>query len=346
MPGAAGRIQRLDLSDYYATTDSARFLRSASEEPVRYFGYAPGLRRDGRPISSPYRFADPLLPALGAGNRAMMEDLQSVQGYNAVRPALYDDYTRELNGRSQNYHYADVLDGGDEASRKGPYSPLLDLLGTRYVVVPAEVREDQQALIQLRENLPAAYEDERVRILERDGALPRAWIVHSAQQTIPREALNLLSSGDADPRETALLEQPPAGLAQPDDPSADRASITEYDPDRIEVETATGAPGLLMLGEVYYPAWKAYVDGEPVPLHRADHLFRAVPIPEGEHTIELRYESRALNAGTAISLLTALALLALAAVRLWGKKLAELRIPDKLRKAKNDEPEPKVENDG
>jgi hypothetical protein len=227
----------------------------------------------------------------------------------------------------------------------GPYSPLLDLLGARYVVVPAEVREDQQALIGLRENLLVVYEDEQVRILERDGALPRAWIVHSAQQTTPGKALNLLSAGDVDPRETALLEQPPAALAQPDDPSADRASITEYDPDRIEVETATGAPGLLMLGEVYYPAWKAYVDGEPAPLHRADHLFRAVPIPEGEHTIELRYESRALNAGTAISLLTALTLLALAAVRLWGKRLVELRISDKLRKVKNDEPEPKMEND-
>jgi hypothetical protein len=212
--------------------------------------------------------------------------------------------------------------------------------------VPAEVREDQQALIRLQEDLPTVYEGEQVRVLERDGALPRAWIAHSARQTTPREALNLLSSGEVDPREIALLERTPAGLAQPDDPSADRASITDYDPDRIEVETATSAPGLLMLGEVYYPAWKAYVDGEPAPLYRADHLFRAVPIPEGEHTIELRYESRALNAGTAISLLTALALLALAAARLWGKKLAELRIPDKLRKAKSDEQEPKDENDG
>jgi uncharacterized membrane protein YfhO len=142
------------------------------------------------------------------------------------------------------------------------------------------------------------------------------------------------------------LEDPPPGLAQPADPSADKASVTEYEADRIELNTTTGAPGLLMLGEVYYPAWKAYVDGEPAPLYRADHLFRAVPIPEGEHTIELRYESRALNAGTAISLLTALVLLALAAAaRLWGKKLAELRLSDKLRKGKADEQEQKVEND-
>jgi hypothetical protein len=115
MPGAAGRVQRLDLSSYYATDGRRPVPALGGEEPVRYFGYAPDLRRDGRPISSPYRFADPILPALGEGNRAMVEDLQSVQGYNAVRPAIYDEYMRELNGRSQNYHYADVLDGGDEA---------------------------------------------------------------------------------------------------------------------------------------------------------------------------------------------------------------------------------------
>ncbi len=110
------------------------------------------------------------------------------------------------------------------------------------------------------------------------------------------------------------------------------------------MKTTTGAPGLLMLSEVYYPAWKAYVDGEPAPLYRADHLFRAVPVPAGEHTVELRYESRSLRVGTAISLLTVLALLALAAARLWGKRVVELRLPDKLPKGKNGEQEPKGEN--
>jgi uncharacterized membrane protein YfhO len=36
----------------------------------------------------------------------------------------------------------------------------------------------------------------------------------------------------------------------------------------------------------------------------ANYLFRAVPIPAGEHTVELRYESRALTTGLAISALS------------------------------------------
>jgi uncharacterized membrane protein YfhO len=111
-------------------------------------------------------------------------------------------------------------------------------------------------------------------------------------------------------------------MSQPEDPSADRVSITEYGADSMELESTTGAPGLLVLGEVYYPAWKAYVDGEPAPVYLTDHLLRSVPIPAGEHTVELRYESWTLWAGMAISLVTLTVLVALAVVagaQFWRK---------------------------
>ena len=163
---------------------------------------------------------------------------------------------------------------------------------------------------------PTVYEDDRVRVLENREALPRAWVVHQARRVEPGEALPLLSSGAVDPLATALLEDEPPKLGSPGDTSADRAPVEEYEADRMEVRTSTNAPGLLVLGEVYYPAWKAYVDGEPVPLYRADHLLRAVPVPAGEHAVELRYESWTLRLGTAISLLTGLALAALLVARI------------------------------
>jgi hypothetical protein len=47
-----------------------------------------------------------------------------------------------------------------------------------------------------------------------------------------------------------------------------------------------------------------------------------VPIPEGEHTVELRYESWTLQVGVVISLIACVVLIALAAavgVRWWRK---------------------------
>ncbi len=235
--------------------------------------------------------------------------MYSIQGYNAIQLARYDAYMEALNGRPQNYHDADVFPGGLD-------SPLLDLLNTRYIVVPSDIgAESPASLRELEREMPTVYEDGTVKILENREALPHAWIVHSARQTTEEEALKLLASGAVDPSETALLEQAPPGLAVPADASGDRALVESYEANKMQIEVETGSKGLLVLSDVYYPAWKAYVDGEPVPLYRADHLFRAIPIPAGEHTVELRYESWPLRIGLAVSTVTSLVFAAM--ILIW-----------------------------
>ena len=246
--------------------------------------------------------------------------MQSIQGYNAVHIARYDEYMAALNGRSQGYHDADVVPQGLD-------SPLLDLLNVRYIVVPAVVQPEQSVLRELKSTNPTVYSDDLVDVLENRDALPRAWIVHSAKQARRTETLKLLNSGAVDPRRTALLERPPPDLAHPANISADRASLTTYEADRISLRTSTGAPGLLVLSEAYYPAWKAYVDGRSVPLYVADHVLRAVPVPAGEHTVELRYESWSLRVGMAVSLISYLALIALALAGARRRRKSADKIP-------------------
>ena len=321
----------LDLAEYYQPSGAARFLESRDGgEPFRYFGF--GLGPPGGTISSPTKAVMPEVTALEANNRAMMQGLQTTQGYDPVRLARYDDYVEAMDEDEQNsHHFADVFETGLD-------SPLLDLLNARYIIVPADPYDVPPAdrpgldtsardtLQKLEENLPTVYEDDQTKVLENEEAMPRAWIVHSARRTESGEALELLNSGEVDPKETALLEDEPPEIYQAEDPSADRASVTEYGADRIELETTTDAPGLLVLSEVYYPAWKAYVDGSPVTVHLADGLLRSVPVPEGEHTVELRYESWTLRAGMAVSLLTAVgltSLVATAVARRWGRTRKE-----------------------
>ncbi len=305
--GISGITRKIDLADYYRPSGALRFLMAREEGPFRYFGY--GLRTpEGRTISSPTRFAHPETQALGVGNRAMTVGLQSIQGYDAVHVARYDEYVTAMNGgNSQDYHHADVL-------REGAESPLMDLLGARYIVVPAEpLPKDREYLREFELEFPVVYEDGQAKVLENREALPRAWIVHSARRVGGGEALKLLESGATRPLETALLEVEPPALDPSAAPSDDRVSVTAYEADRVEIEAEAGGAGLLVLAEVYYPAWRAYVDGEPAPLYRADGLLRAVALPAGEHKIELRYESRTLWAGTAVSVATFAVLVALIA---------------------------------
>jgi len=57
---------------------------------------------------------------------------------------------------------------------------------------------------------------------------------------------------------------------------------------RLRVEQA--APNYLVLTQAHYPGWKAYVDGVPAELVRANYAFSALDVPAGEHVIDVRYE--------------------------------------------------------
>jgi uncharacterized membrane protein YfhO len=48
-------------------------------------------------------------------------------------------------------------------------------------------------------------------------------------------------------------------------------------------------PGLVVLADLYDPGWRAFRDGEPVPILSVNHAVRGVVVPAGHSTIEFRY---------------------------------------------------------
>ncbi|MDP9352409.1 MAG: YfhO family protein [Chloroflexota bacterium] len=113
--------------------------------------------------------------------------------------------------------------------------------------------------------------------------------------------LELLSTRAVDPRRVALLpEAPPQDFGRAEG-AVDEVHITHYGPDRIRLSVTTTAPGLLVLSEVYYPAWKAKANGQAARVHAAKYLLRAVPVPAGRSEVELWYESDALTIGLLVS---------------------------------------------
>ncbi len=207
--------EKVDLRSYYEATGAARFLRTKSREGYfRYFGYDPEIR-SGRVLYR-YQFANPTTAALMVNNRATVLGLQDIQGYDPVQIALYTRYMSVLNKGSLEYR-------GLYVERDGLTSPLLDLLNARYIVIPSAIPVQRTDLRQLSETYPTVYQDGQVRVLERSGTLPRAWIVHSVQQAAPDQILSLLAEGRINPRQVALVDRPPPTLGQPANPSSDRA---------------------------------------------------------------------------------------------------------------------------
>jgi hypothetical protein len=105
--------------------------------------------------------------------------------------------------------------------------------------------------------------------------LPRAWVVHKAQVVRGDEALPLLAAGELDPLQTVLLEEEPqVTLSGESDVGDSSVTVEEYEPSRITLDVEAAEDGMLVLSEVYYPGWRARMDGREVRIHRVVVLCR------------------------------------------------------------------------
>ena len=84
---------------------------------------------------------------------------------------------------------------------------------------------------------------------------------------------------------------------------ADRGSVevTNFVPGRIDATYEGSTPALLVLTESYYPGWRAFIDGEEVPILLTNLMFQGIVSPAGEHRIEFRFEPDSVRIGQVIS---------------------------------------------
>ncbi|MGH2364068.1 MAG: YfhO family protein [Chloroflexota bacterium] len=133
--------------------------------------------------------------------------------------------------------------------------------------------------------------------------LPRAYVVWSARQAgSPAAALAQVKDSAFDPGTTVVLEAPLARpLAVPADTSQS-IKVASPNPQEVDIRAATRAAGFLVLSYAYYPGWLATIDGQPASLMRANFAFEGLPLPAGQHLVQLLYRPRSFALGAAISL--------------------------------------------
>jgi Bacterial membrane protein YfhO len=200
-------------------------------------------------------------------------------------------------------------------SQAGPFLPLsltvteltpralrtLSLLGVADILVPPGGPPPRLRGLRL------AYSGRDANVWANDRALPRAWLVGGQQLVSSEEAaLDAVTRPGWDARATAVTERRLPGLrtAGP----AGRAAIVAYEPDRVVVRARSTRPGLLVLGDTWYPGWRAEVDGRSARVERVNYVMRGVRVPAGSHEVELRFAPVAFRVGWIVSLVAALAL--------------------------------------
>lgn len=160
--------------------------------------------------------------------------------------------------------------------------------------------------------------DSGFQMLTSDKVQPRALIVKDAIYTPGYdEQIQLMKRADFDSQRTILLAESDREIINKEYEAYDRISekldnellkedesvrIFEYSPNRIDMTSRSSNNAILLLSENYYPGWKAYVDGNEVPILRADYILRAIPLPAGQHEIVFVYRPLSFLIGGTIAI--------------------------------------------
>jgi hypothetical protein len=215
--------------------------------------------------------------------------------------ARKDDYMI-LRRNSGNIYNLELIEG---------YTPLRIKRYSEFSEIPFEKKLD---LLNVKYRLEIDKEKRMMGLALNTDYLPRAFMVYKYILTKEeKQILKILSGDEFDYRNEIILEESPdIKLPGQEEKPEYKIEAQSFETNRISLKIHTSAPGILVLSEIYYPAWKAKIDGKETKIYCADYLLRAIPIEKGTHQIELVYNSVLFNVGriiTACTLILAVCLL-------------------------------------
>jgi hypothetical protein len=265
----------------------------------------PLFRAQAAPSASQFSVQPPLAPTLDDVLQQILEVLSPNLllphrvAYIAGYDSLFIKEAVELNGQ------------GRTIVNPAEYR-YLDMLNIKYTV-------------SLREELDKSYE--RLQFAKpgylylNHNYLPRAFLVPRAE-TVPghEEVLKKLVTKEFDPLVVLYVEE---AVAQDEGATAPtgkgKVDILHYGPNEVRMAVDSPREQWLFFSDMFYPGWKAWVNGKPVRIRRANYTFRAVRVPAGVSSVRWQYDPIWFKIGIAVSALTALGILGLLAA---GKRRA------------------------
>jgi len=207
--------------------------------------------------------------------------LSDIRGYDGADPQrlveLLELFQDEVGGHSPSWAVTQWF--------QPKPSPLADMLNLRYLIHRGEPSIGEKVMLR----------DEDYYVVENSACLPRVWVPRQTRVVNDKtQRLQALADPGFDPRQVAFIEsdQPIAG-----DSATGRASIIREDPSHVLVDVKMQTPGTVILADSWDAGWRAFLNGVELPVHRANHVLRAVRVPAGEGILEFRYQPREFSTG-------------------------------------------------
>lgn len=156
--------------------------------------------------------------------------------------------------------------------------PFYNLMNVRYVTTDPEVR------------LPPPFrkiQDAELSIWENPNAFGPAWNGEPAEASVTQEEV---AAGRIKPRREGQQGS---------------VSVSSFSPHRISYDVNRTSDGLLVTSEIYFPGWRATVDGKDSAVINADWILRATSVPAGRHTVVFHYEPASYRVGLYLTFVAA-----------------------------------------
>lgn len=314
--------------DWYQTPEVASFLREnlkSQERITNEHYYYPSVRifLNQEELWDDSQIFVNLRNLLPAFNNLMYNLPMAVGAANSggIKIARYNDLEMEIVFGGIKYQDFKIVDFNPW------YFPLNRLLGVRYLLLTSKVSKPELELV---------YEtdfkngQDQVYVYELKETLPRAFVVGKTQVLEPEEIKQKLMDPKFDPKEVLLLEEEvdwgrgEEVRSTKSEVRSAKSEVRSYDGQRVEIEVETDKNAFLVLTDVYYPGWNAYINGEKAEIYQADYAFRAVPVRKGKQKVIFRYQPKSLVWGGILTLTGFLVAIALGLFTFFRERKSSL----------------------
>lgn len=163
--------------------------------------------------------------------------------------------------------------------------------------------------------LPSPSQDGQAHVYPIAGTA-RVRVVSAARHVASNEEATERLLHDAfDPNREVLLHDAPPWIAPTVSAGAPvvsgQARIVAERSREVVVEASADTDAFLLLADTFYPGWTADVDGQRVPLYRANISVRGIQLPKGQHRVRFAYDAGTYLRGLALTIV------ALSCLVLW-----------------------------
>ncbi len=199
----------------------------------------------------------------------------SIGGYHGAKIRRYQDLYDSCMVKEFNAFITNAQAGQFDFNQY----PVLNMLNTKYFM----------------------YGQNRENVIPNNSANGSAWFVREViLVNSANEELNATCGIDS--KTQAVVDGSKFKLSGIAADSTASIKLVENKPNYLKYEAVAAANNLAVFSEIYYPAgWKATINGNDVPIIRANYVLRAIEVPAGSHTLEFTFAPASYTIGNKIT---------------------------------------------